>query len=652
VAAPAVVCAAALVVPLAYLPNLRSVFAEPKLALLSVAGAAGLGLAMVDRTRGPSAAPRLGRALAWAVAAWLATTLLSGVVARVRGTPGAPYARVEIGRMLAVVGIALGTAQAVVAPLWRQRLLMAITGAAGVVSFIGLLQHLQLLPLAIPVISVPGSTFGNRNIAAEAIAMSIPFGLAAVSLARAAPSSRDGGGVAPILVCLILQMAYLGATRTRGAWLGASCGVAAFLVLRRRALPRRALIGVLALGVAGLAAAAIPGRVVPRDLADAKRFEPGQQVVREALDPASPVVRTRIGLWRRTLAMYAAHPIFGVGPGNFVVFFPLYAEPGAGKDGVMSSSVVPRRAHQDLLERLAETGPLGLAAWLAVYAVAGAVAIRRSRDRRISATSRPDADADADAGDRDLARSATSVPPAALVAGAAGSLAALFACGLSGFPLAMPATALLLAVALGCLACEGTRSPAARPAARSPRAAFLVAVLLAGSLLLYATVTAARGLARSYSAARALAALRPDATRSGPTVALAQLQRADRVDPGRFDVALETGFVLLRLGRGAEALAAFDRALAVEPHSPNAWALRGEADLATGDARRAAEDARHATTLLADYPEALATRAAAQARIGDLTGARQARALLAGMAAAGDANAQRLLAALLKTADR
>ncbi len=182
-----------------------------------------------------------------------------------------------------------------------------------------------------------------------------------------------------ILLVLAVELVYLGATRTRGAWLGAVLGVAVFYALARRMLPGAALGLVLALGVAALAAAVIPGRVTARDVGDAKRFEPGDHVVSEALDPRSPVLRERLGLWRRTVAMWRGHPLLGVGPGNFQVYFPAYAEPGARSDGVMTAKTVPRRAHEDLLERLAETGPLGLAALLAVYAVGFTIAVRRSR---------------------------------------------------------------------------------------------------------------------------------------------------------------------------------------------------------------------------------------------------------------------------------
>ena len=124
------------------------------------------------------------------------------------------------------------------------------------------------------------------------------------------------------------------------------------------------------------------------------------------------------------------------------------------------------------------------------------------------------------------------------------------------------------------------------------------------------------------------------------------LQRAERSAPGRFDVALETGFVLVGLQRYPEALAAIDRALAVEPHSPNAWALRAEAALASGDAARAAADAGRAAALLHSYADALATRARAGQLLGDRTIELTARAALAALAAQGDTHAAQLLVGL------
>ncbi len=496
-------------------------------------------------------------------------------------------------------------------------------------SLIGLLQHLQILPLQIPTISVPGSTFGNRNVAAEAVAMSIPFGLAWLALAwprgKAArdqnqpvtePRSDPAG---PIVLFLALELVYLGATRTRGAWLGATLGIVVFFALASRALARAALAVVLALVVAALVAAIIPGRVIPRDVADAKRFAPGEHVVREALDPSSPVVRERLGLWRRTLVMYRARPFLGVGPGNFQVFFPAYAEPDAHADGVISATVVPRRAHEDLLERLAETGPLGLAALLAIYAVGLTIAVRRSRASAV-----------------DRARASAQGDDATIAAASAGSLAALFACGLSGFPLAMPATSLLFAIALGFLACDGTTPARATAwAARRPVALLVAFAIVAGT----ATVSV-RGLVRSYWLARERAALRPTAL--DLNAALRALRLAERASPDTFEVALETAYVLERLHRFGDSLAAADRALAIEPYAIPAWFVRAQADLGSGDAQGALDDTGRALALFADYPDALATRALAETRLGNADAARAAHDHLMALARAGDPRAQTL----------
>ena len=648
---PASVCAAAIAVPLFYLRNLHSVFFEPKMALLYLAGAVGVAAQLLLWADPRALRIRLAPAVVGAVMALLATTILAGAVATSREAPGAPYAGLEVARFLAIAAVAASAARAAASPLWRRRVLISIHVAGGLVSLIGLLQHLQILPLQIPTISVPGSTFGNRNVAAEAVAMSIPFGLAWLALAwprgrapasetspagETSPgetSSRDDRSLAietqpdspgMILLVLALELVYLGATRTRGAWLGATLGVAVFYALARRALPGAALGLVLALGVAALAAAVIPGRVTARDVGDAKRFEPGEHVVSEALDPRSAVLRERLGLWRRTVAMWRGHPLLGVGPGNFQVYFPAYAEPGARADGVISAKIVARHAHEDLLERLAETGPLGLAALLAVYAVGFPIAVRRSR--LAAARSR---------------RASVQGDEAPIAAAAAGCLAALFACGLSGFPLAMPATALLLAIALGFLACEGTSPDATSVASSGRRLPWPVAILSALVIVAGTARLSTNGLIRSYWHARALAALRP----TGPdlSAALQALRAADGASPGTFDVALETGYVLQRMNRFSDALTASERALAVEPYAIPAWLLRGEAALASGDPRGALAATDRALTLFTDYPDALAVRALAETRLGHADAARTAHDHLLSLALDGDPHAKALV---------
>jgi hypothetical protein len=116
-------------------------------------------------------------------------------------------------------------------------------------GLIGLLQHVQLLPFAMPFISIPGSTLGNRNMAGEAVAMAIPFGVAVIATPR-----RGRARLAAGIALLLAELMFLAVTRARGAWIGGALGVVMFFVVRRPALPRKALllsIPVVAVGAAG-----------------------------------------------------------------------------------------------------------------------------------------------------------------------------------------------------------------------------------------------------------------------------------------------------------------------------------------------------------------------------------------------------------------
>jgi O-antigen ligase len=649
---PAALSAAAIAIALGYFPALDAPFVEPKLAVLLVAGALGLGGHLVALGTG-GARPRWRRSLAVAAWALLLTTVIAALVAAGRGPPGAPYAAAEILRLGAVLGVALGAAQVAAEPtgVWRRRLPEAIHAGAALVSLLGILQHLRILPFQIPTISVPGSTFGNRNIAAEAVAAAIPFGLGLIRFRDRGLSGSDGGSMGargavetaagrrwegswalPAAVALVLELGYLAVARTRGAWLGGALGMAVFFALRRPIVSRTAVGAALAIGAAVALAVIVPGRWTAHDSQDAKRFAPGGQVLREALDPTSPVARTRIGLWRRTLAITRAHPLWGVGPGSFPVVFPRYAEPGATEDGVLSPTAVPRRAHNDLLERLAETGPLGVCALLAVYLSAAWLAIERTRRARRVAP----------------AGNAGSPDDSSLAAASAGSLTAIAASGLTGFPLAMPATAFLFGVALGLLATDAppagaTIDPVARNRAPGGGVRLASAWIAAALVLAGAGWWSARRIGGSYFLGRAEAALRAADTPAGAARALPLLSRAARALPGDFKVALRTAYAAGRAGQASASVAAAERALAIEPDSANAWEALARARLDAGDATGAEAAAGRALEILHDYPGALSTRALAEDRLGDGAGAARARARLTALGAT-NPDARRLAA--------
>jgi O-antigen ligase len=598
---------AAAVVPVAYFPPLDAPFIAPKTALLQVAAALAFLAFSLHRAARPGG--RLfARPVGWGIALVLATTLASWVVAAGAGE-GTPYAPAAVARWVALFGIACGSVIVARDPEARRVLLEAATVGAAVVSVIGLWQHFEISKLSIPMISVPGSTFGNRNFGGEMVALSLPLGIAATALARAHPQRRRFVGV---LGCaLVLEVAYLGVTRTRGAWLGAAAGLATLFASWRPRLSRREVAVVLAgLAVAGGVGLA-PGPRSARQFGDVKRSANGVEVAESAFDPQSPGFHVRVAVWRRSLQMWREHRIWGVGPGNWPVWFPRYAEPGARRDGVMTPTLVARQAHDDLLERGGETGIIGVVAVLALAAAVARAARRRAR---------------------------ASDPDTVLTTAAgAGLLAALVGCGVTGFPLEMPGTLTLAGLGLGLCAGDPWPEDQAHGARGGVPARALVrglTVAAAGITLVLAVFSTQRQLRASYWLGKSWHAMEADPGMGGAVEAAPAIAKARVLAPDSYRIWLRGAQTNLRLNRAEEADADAKHAIALEPWAPNAWATLAAAQLQEDDPRAAEESAAHALSLLADLPLALITRAEAAAALGDPRSAVAARAQLARIASA------------------
>jgi len=152
----------------------------------------------------------------------------------------------------------------------------------------------------------------------------------------------------------------LGATYTRGAWLGFAAGILALLPFLRRG--RVALAGVLvALVGVGLAG--------PHEL---------QNRFLKMADPEEAGVKERVYMWRSATEMWAGQPWLGVGPGGVKRLYAGFALPDAFKKRT-------GHVHNTPLQILVERGLIGFAAWLwiwvAFYARAGAL-LRRLRAER------------------------------------------------------------------------------------------------------------------------------------------------------------------------------------------------------------------------------------------------------------------------------
>ena len=177
---------------------------------------------------------------------------------------------------------------------------------------------------------------------------------------------RIGGLALPWLVAGILGVALL-ASWSRGGWLGAAAGVMAMLYF----LPRRRWLGALlvlvlllvgwgALG-SGLVPESIAGRLTGFDV----QFQDARGV---DITPANYAVLERMAHWQAALNMANAHPWLGVGLGNYEAAYADYA--------LINWPYALGHAHNTYLNLLAETGILGLVAFLGFWAAVIALTAR------------------------------------------------------------------------------------------------------------------------------------------------------------------------------------------------------------------------------------------------------------------------------------
>ena len=156
----------------------------------------------------------------------------------------------------------------------------------------------------------PGGTLGNRNFIGHAAA----FGLPVVLLAALRGSRLAPFGVAIVTATLVL-------TRSRAAWLAAAIVAVVFvmgMLWRARVWKRLAVIVLFA--VAGIAAAIL----IPNTLRW-RSDNPYLDSVRGVTRYEEGSGRGRLVQYQRSLRMAAAHPLLGVGPGNWPVEYPEYA---------------------------------------------------------------------------------------------------------------------------------------------------------------------------------------------------------------------------------------------------------------------------------------------------------------------------------------
>jgi O-antigen ligase len=169
----------------------------------------------------------------------------------------------------------------------------------------------------------PGGTLGNRNFMAHIAGIGLP------AIAWSTVTARRSIGTLVGSVSGAVVAAALVLSRSRAAWLAVAVS-AAVLVLpvlasrkyweSQQARGRAARL-VLAMAVGGLLAVALPNRL------NWNSESPYLDSARGVVDFRKGSGRGRVAQYRNTLRMASAHPLLGVGPGNWPVKYVQFALP-------------------------------------------------------------------------------------------------------------------------------------------------------------------------------------------------------------------------------------------------------------------------------------------------------------------------------------
>jgi len=307
------------------------------------------------------------------VDALLAAFLLTGVVSAVFSTN--PWAAERAMAISVSGGVLFWVASALRSGGLVRPLLVALAMGIVIGAATSLAQAYGVQTEYFSLNRAPGGTFGNRNFVAHLSAIGTPIVVLVALTARRGIGALLGGiGLAIISAALVLS-------RSRAAWLAVialavPAGALAVLTWKRWCEPRtlrRAFMLGAAVVAGAVAAIALPNRL------EWKSDSP-------YLDSATGLVnykegsgRGRLVQWGNSLRMTGAHPLLGVGPGNWPVVYPKFAsknDPSMSQDETVTSNPWPS---SDWVAYLSERGVVGFA--LLLLAMLGLVG-RAIRDLR------------------------------------------------------------------------------------------------------------------------------------------------------------------------------------------------------------------------------------------------------------------------------
>lgn len=384
----------------------------------------------------------------------------------------------------------------------RDALLSCLVLGVVAAGLTALLQAYGLQSDYVSLNRAPGGTLGNRNFVAHLAAIATPALLWRTLGAKTTWGARAGTAATMVLAAILTL------SRTRAAWLAlavcvpiAVIGVlAGHRTWRRSTAAARSGRLLAALGATVLVAMFAPNKL------NWKSDSPYLDSVRGVVDYRAGSGKGRLVQYRNSLRLASAHPVLGVGPGNWSVRYPSVAtpnDPSIDADDGMTSNPWPS---SDWMADLAERGAPAAACLAVVFIGLCFTGLMAMSPR---------------AGSDEFAQGLVLVATTVIVV-VAGAFDAL---------LLLPAPALIVWGLLGALAVPSRTRAAIELTAR--RRAVAMAVVLAFGV-------AAAGRSAAQAAAMQLV------ERDGRTAAI---ERAASLDPGSYPIQMRLATLDARRGR-------------------------------------------------------------------------------------------------------
>ncbi|MEI7529287.1 MAG: O-antigen ligase family protein [Elusimicrobiota bacterium] len=245
----------------------------------------------------------------------------------------------------------------------RRTIVGAAAAAAVIGAAVSLAQAYGFTSDLFSLHRVPGGTFGNRNFMAHLAVICAPaLVLVAIKARRSFTVAACAAGLAIISDALVLS-------RSRAAYLGLAAGAGLLAFGLRRAHgrwnePKLALrIKSIALAVAAgiLAALTLPNTL------EWKSDSPYLDTVTGVVNYQKGSGHGRLVQYGRTLRLAAAHPLLGVGPGNWAVAYPKFVEDFDRSIDYHSGTTVNPWPSSDWMAIVSERGVPALAALLLAF---------------------------------------------------------------------------------------------------------------------------------------------------------------------------------------------------------------------------------------------------------------------------------------------